>query len=214
MKKNLCLFFIFAILLTSCNNQAPSKKNSPNSFVNEAVEALSTDNSSKGEEVDISSADNSLNLQNHNTIDDFFNMMAMKIVPTTTYEMLMFETLISEAWKSEMLNCYEVIKSKTTGNKIHELLNSERDSYIKYIKNKAEIDIYYSSGVFDGGDVMLGSLHNVDKVCILSDGYKEKTIELMERLKDIGNEPTFIFDKDKFYAKLKEEFFEAHPNAF
>lgn len=197
--KKLCFFFIFALLFTSCYNQSPVK-NGNNSSESEAVEALSANDNS--------------DLQNHNAIDDFFSRMAIKIVPTTTYEMLMFETLISEAWKAEMLNCYEVIKSKASEKKIHELLDSERDSYIEYIENKAEIDIYYSSGVFDGQSVMLGTLSNVDRVCILSDGYKLKTIELMGRLKDIGDEPTFIFDRDKFYAKLKEEFFEAHPNAF
>ncbi len=200
MKKYLFFFFIFALLFTSCNNKSPIKNSSTNSSIGEAVEELSKDNSPS--------------LQNHNMIDDFFEVMATKIVPTTTYEMLMFDTLISEAWKTEMLNCYEVIKSKTADKKIHKLLDSERDSYIEYIKNKAEIDIYYGSGVFEGEDAMLGTLSNVDRVCILSDGYKQKTIELIERLKSIGDKPTFIFDRDKFYAKLKGEFFETHPNAF
>ena len=201
MKKTYAFFFFISVLLfTSGCNQSLAKENNPNSFESEKVGTLS--------------ADNSLELQEDNPIDDYFVIMAEKIVPTTTYEMIMFETLYSEAWKAEMLNCYEVIKSKTSEEMIHELLNSERDSYIEYIENKAEIDIYYSSGVFEGWGILLGDLSSVDRVCILSDGYQLKTIELMERIEDIGDKPTFIFDKDKYNMKLKEEFFEGHPNAF
>lgn len=200
MKKILCFLFVLVLLFTSGCNQSTVKENNPNSSESKTTVESSTDNY--------------LDLEEHNVIDDYFLMFAKKIVPTTTYEMLMFESLRGEAWKEEMLNCYEVIKSKTSEEMIHKLLDSERDSYIEYIKNKSQIDIYYASGVFNGEGIGLGTLSNVDRVCICSSGYELKTIELMGRLRDIGDKPTFIFDRNKFYAKLKDEFFEAHPNAF
>jgi hypothetical protein len=170
--------------------------------------------SDMSETLEVSSANHSLILQECDKLEAYFITMAKKIVPTTTYEMAMFETLICEAWKAEMLNCYEVLKGKTSEVMIHDLLNAERDSYIEYIECKAEIEVFYYSGVFDGYGIFLGSLSSVDRVCLLSDGYKQKTIELMEHLEDIGDVPTFIFDRDEYDAKLKEEFYEAYPNAF
>lgn len=185
------LFFFLSLLIPGCNKQTTDNTN--------------VINPSESETVDVSGLSFIYDLHEHNVIDDHFGRMAKKIVPSTTYEMLVFETLRCEAWKAEMLNCYKVLKSKSSMIKIRELLDLERDSYVKHIEQKSKIEIYYGTEVFNGKSDMPGSQSDVDTVCILSDGYKDKTIELMGSMKKIGIKPIFVFDSNKFSVKIIKE---------
>lgn len=156
-------------------------------------------------------------LMDNNPIDKYFLMMAEKIVPTSTMDMVKFEVLVSEAWKAEMMNCYEIIKNRTSDENIKLLLDNERDSYVEYIKNKAEIDIYYdaSDAFYEGdGSTTLGTISRVIRVGIWSESYKQKTLELFGRMKDMDIFPAFIFGESEYHEKLKEAFFESHQKAF
>ena len=103
------------------------------------------------------------------------------------------------------MNCYNVLKSKSSMKKIRELLDLERDSYVKYIEQKSKIEIYYGTEVFNGKSDMPASQSDVDIICILSDGYKDKTIELMGSMKNIGIKPVFVFNSNKFSVKIIKE---------
>ena len=98
-----------------------------------------------------------------------------------------------------------VVLPKSSMIKIRELLDLERDSYVKHIEQKSKIEIYYGTEVFNGKSDMPGSQSDVDTVCILSDGYKDKTIELMGSMKKIGIKPIFVFDSNKFSVKIIKE---------
>ena len=167
--KNICLFFLCILLIAACN-----KKNTDASY------SMSIHN-----------------LEDHNIIDDHFDMMGKKFERSSAYEMYAFEALRCEAWKAEMLNFYKILKSKTTAKRDHELLDSERDSYIKHIENHS----------YD--DDMSGSLSSLDSTYIMTEGFKEKTIELMMRMKALNINPVFIFNRKKYSAKKIEKALES-----
>ena len=144
-----------------------------------------------------------------NPIDIYFSEKAQLLVPTSTFEMVYFGAIAASAWFAEMENNYEILKSSTNIESVRERIDTERHSFIEYIRNRAELEVLLeASTAFEDGEefLVVGSIGRVFRPSFQGDGWRSKTIELFDRLDSIGIAPQFIFDAEKYDEELRQAF--------
>jgi len=143
-----------------------------------------------------------------NPIDSYFSEMASKIVPTTTVEMVEFELIITSAWEAEMENCYDILKGKTKSEYVRGLLDDDKNSYVAYIMNNGKLSPYFSaSDAFSGNEnVSLGRIASVLSVSARTDGYRQKTVELIKHIQELDETHQFAFSESMYADLIKQTF--------
>lgn len=152
-----------------------------------------------------------------NPIDSYFSEMSkLMSYDYTTVAMMTFANISCSAWQAEMDNCYETLKSKIKDENYLIAVDNDRDSYVEYLKNNAEIDVLLNaSGAFYGEeDVWVGTLGHILRPSSIERGYREKTKELFNILIEIGETPEFVFSPEKYEELLRQEFEHVWQEAF
>jgi len=149
------------------------------------------------------------NFLEQNPIDSFYYEMAQIIMPTSTFEMVRFEVLFGLAWRAEMDNFYEYLLSQTQSEIVANLLDGEKYYYVEYIYKRAELEaLLIGSTAFwtEDKNISVGTITSVIYVARRAEMYREKALELYNRLNDLGMNPQFIFNEEYHIEKLQQEF--------
>jgi hypothetical protein len=150
----------------------------------------------------------------NNPIDRFF-MENNAAAAGGTYEMTSYTSIHAEAWKAEMENCYEILKSHAINDVVRQFVADDKVAAINEIEAYANLNVLFggtnafegSSEVsFMGEDLSMNTSTNVSRMSYWVDGYREKTKELFEQLEKISSTPEFIFSEDDYYQRLKQDF--------
>lgn len=191
---------------------------SENNELRETVASMQQDNNALMEATDTQQEDSRFinSIFEENSIDKYFLDMAQKIIPSSTVEMSEYAYIECAAWEAEMINCYEILKNIAKDPLVRDCLDNERKTYIEYIKANTELDLYFTvSGAFYGEEnVWLGTLSHVLYPSGLSGGYKKKTMELFERLYEIGETPQFVFSKEEYDKQIQQTYPEKWQEIF
>jgi hypothetical protein len=131
-----------------------------------------------------------------NVIDKYFEL-AGKELPPNTFDL---ESKAMTAWKNEMQKCYGLLKSYTVLNSspYNKLVNEEAE-FIQYVDSAAANQLFINnSDGYSGGEGSLGALAAVQQMSIQAGFYKDKTLELFNRLYSLGAEPRFVFNPEDY----------------
>ena len=142
-----------------------------------------------------------------NGIDQFFDEMARTLSLSCTASMSHFAQIISEAWRAESDNFFEQLLSQTQNELVREWLENERYFHSRYNWYRAQFTANFeASNMFDSDDAHLvtGSIVRILFPSDISEGYREKALELYARLERIGVDPQIIFCED-YYSRVLQE---------
>ena len=155
-----------------------------------------------------------------NPIDRFFAEIENEVYfHETTNGMAIQGHVIATAWKAEMENFLEITLSKTNHELVKEILQNEMHHYVEYVHNRAEIwAMIDASSAFGGStdDLGWGSLARITRSHVIARGYREKALDLFDRLHWINSPQQFdgksydfsyfVFDAENFLKWMKEEY--------
>jgi len=151
-------------------------------------------------------------------IDIFFIEMAQELVPTSTSDMVRYSVIVRAAWKAEIDNFYEILINQTQSEFVREWLYNERHYYTEYLRNRAELEALRHDGpyaFFDDGSLhVYSSMRRIERVSLMAEGYREKALELFDRLYEMGMNPQFIFDEEDYRKEIQQEFPHLWERAF
>jgi len=157
-----------------------------------------------------------------NPIDSFFLQMDDVIdFQQSTMSMVLKGFFVGTAWRAELENFYEILAGMTKNDFVRETLSAEIYHFRQYIQHRAEISAMLdASNAFWGNDEDLGfgSLGGISRSWSIARSYREKALELLERLQllttgvqflSAGNSSDFsffVFNLEEFYDWMKAEF--------
>ena len=179
-----------------------------NNILQDLIESLQQEASNIAQTADLPAQEDFFE---RHPIDSFFIEMAQEIVPSSASEMVRYSVIVREAWKAEMDNFYEILINQTQSEFAREWLYNERHYYIEYLQNRAELE----ARLHDGVDVFWGTdddihvystMRRITRVSSVAEGYREKALELFDRLYDMGMNPQFIFDEGDYRREIQQEF--------
>jgi len=179
-----------------------------NNILQDLIESLQQEASNIAQTADLPAQEDFLE---RHPIDSFFIEMALEIVPSSASDMVRYSVIVREAWKAEMDNFYEILINQTQSEFVREWLYNERHYYTEYLQNRAELE----ARLHDGVDVFWGTdddihvystMRRITRVSSVAEGYREKALELFDRLYDMGMNPQFIFDEEDYRREMQQEF--------
>jgi hypothetical protein len=145
-----------------------------------------------------------------NPIDEFFDELSGAIHLDTTLSMVSFGTIYSSVWRAEMDNLYEILMGLTQNEFVRAQLYGEKRYFEQYSRYRAEIEaLLRGSNAFLEDDEILsvGSIVRVLRPTEIAYRYRDKVLQLYNRLDRLGQNPQFIFNADASNAHIRQEFY-------
>ena len=157
-----------------------------------------------------------------NPIEQFFRDLDKEVdFQRSTWTMVVNGVVVAAAWRAEMENLVEILMSRTQNEFVKEVLQSEIYHHTKYIQSRAEMSaMLAASNAFWDYDYFLnfGSLGSITRSLAIAEGYRNKALELMDRVQMLsmgGGWQQFpdhqdflllIFNAEEFLGWIKEEY--------
>jgi hypothetical protein len=143
----------------------------------------------------------------NNPIDAYFIEMSI-VYDSSTAGMARYGYIGCSAWEAEMLNCYEILADIAVNEQVIECIRNEMNSYIEYVRNHVELNLYYDyTDAFFGSEMPWGgTIIRMIRPVETEGMYRQKTLELFYRLNGIGIIPEFIFSREVYDEQLQQAY--------